>query len=280
MSEIKLFRPDSFEREFCFESYGVNVRIQSNDAKLLDNARDVVREALVGQAKFIEKKGIDVHQSYEFALDPAGECFLYQDGEYVTRGEPGQKFLKFFNSILRVAIGERAVSKVFLHAGVVAWRDKAIVMPANSFRGKTTLVSELVRCGATYYSDEYAILDEAGLVHPFSRRLSIRYVDGMVREKDVPVEAIGGRAGFIPIEVGMVLLTEHRQNARWKPEILSHGRGIIEVVPHALPMNVNPGFTLRVLDAATRNSVFVKSYRGEAKRFAARILGFFDNCYF
>jgi hypothetical protein len=30
-------------------------------------------------------------------------------------------------------------------------------------------VAELVRAGATYYSDEFAVLDSRGRVHPFPR---------------------------------------------------------------------------------------------------------------
>jgi hypothetical protein len=37
-----------------------------------------------------------------------------------------------------------------------------------SYSGKTTLVSELIRAGATYYSDEYAVIDERGRVHAIS----------------------------------------------------------------------------------------------------------------
>jgi len=48
---------------------------------------------------------------------------------------------------------------VFVHAGVVAWRGRAIVLPGYSRAGKSTLVAELLKLGATYYSDEYAVLD-------------------------------------------------------------------------------------------------------------------------
>ena len=44
---------------------------------------------------------------------------------------------------------------------IVTWgRGRAIVIPGRTFSGKSTLVAELVRAGATYYSDEYAVEDE------------------------------------------------------------------------------------------------------------------------
>ena len=62
--------------------------------------------------------------------------------------------------------------------------DRALLIPGATFTGKTTLVQALVQAGATYYSDEYAVLDDAGLVHPYPRPLSIRSTDGSaVRER-------------------------------------------------------------------------------------------------
>src|SRR5581483_1001800 len=43
---------------------------------------------------------------------------------------------------------------VFVHAGVVAWRGRALVIPGPSNSGKSTLVAALVAAGAAYYSDE------------------------------------------------------------------------------------------------------------------------------
>ena len=68
---------------------------------------------------------------------------------------------------------------VAVHAGVVADGDRAIVMPGVSFSGKTTLVRALVEAGAVYYSDEYAMFDEAGRVHPYARQLSFRPPEGL-----------------------------------------------------------------------------------------------------
>ena len=52
--------------------------------------------------------------------------------------------------------------RVFIHAGVVGWSVHAIVMPGRTFTGESTLVEALVRRGAEYFSDEYAVLDRKG----------------------------------------------------------------------------------------------------------------------
>src|SRR4029077_6709070 len=87
-------------------------------------------------------------------------------------------------------VAERAPDHLFVHAGVVGWDGGAIVMPGASFAGKTTLVQAWLGAGATYYSDEFAVLDRTGRVHPFTRPLSIRD-RATASTRRVPVAALG-----------------------------------------------------------------------------------------
>jgi hypothetical protein len=66
-------------------------------------------------------------------------------------------------------VAENARRWIFVHAGVVAWRGQAIVIPGATQSGKTSLVAALVRAGAEYFSDEYAVFDARGRVHPLPR---------------------------------------------------------------------------------------------------------------
>jgi serine kinase of HPr protein (carbohydrate metabolism regulator) len=93
-------------------------------------------------------------------------------------------------------IAVRARSALFVHAGVVAWRGRAVLIPGASNAGKSTLVAELVRRGATYYSDEYAAIDAAGRVHPYARRTG------------APRHLIG-TADLPPIGAAVVIATQY-----------------------------------------------------------------------
>jgi hypothetical protein len=115
---------------------------------------------------------------------------------------------------------------LFVHAGVVGWQGRAIVIPGRSFTGKTSLVTALVRAGATYYSDEYAIFDPQGRVHPYPRPLSIREEAGR-KPRLYPVETLGGQAGQTPLPVGLVVVTEYQAGARWQPRTLSPSRALL-----------------------------------------------------
>ena len=77
-------------------------------------------------------------------------------------------------SAMELWAGEHADGPVVVHAGVVTVKGKALLLPGRSRTGKTTLTAALVRAGAAYYSDEFALLGRDGQVHPYRRPLAIR----------------------------------------------------------------------------------------------------------
>jgi len=263
------------ELEFVLESYGVRVKIQASNKRLLSEAEQVAKRALVDRVQIVKAREAD--HTFGIFGDPDETLHLVLAGEQVSYDTLPDRFFKFFDSILRITVAEHAKDRVFIHAGVVGWKGKAIMIPANSFCGKTTLVAQLVKNGATYYSDEYAILDATGLVHAFPRDLSMRYFAGTVVERAVTVEELGGVVGSTPLPVGLVLLTEYAENAEWKPETLTRGQGMMEVIPHTIPRKYDPEFSLKVLNTAVSDAIIVKSFRGEAAEFAIKLLSFFDS---
>ena len=275
MSDDRYYFEGEFDRSFCFESYGVKIRLESNESTLLESAKKQAGKALAGNIEIIDS-GDGVDHSFGLAYDE-DVYFLFQDGAQVIEQSTESDLMYVFHTFLRVTVGEFSKTRVFLHAGAVGWNGKAIIIPAKSYDGKTTLVAELVRHGAEYYSDDYAVLDENGLLHPFPRLLSIRVGEGEAsRTDDVAVEELGGRRGESPIPVGLVLLTEYREHAVWKPKILSVGEGIIDIIPHTLPIRENPEFCMKVLNNAVSRAIIAKSPRGDVESFAGILLNFFE----
>jgi hypothetical protein len=69
----------------------------------------------------------------------------------------------------------RVRSHFLIHAGVVAWQDRGLVLAGDAGYGKTTLVLELIRRGFKFLSDDMAALSRKDRrVHPFPRSLRIR----------------------------------------------------------------------------------------------------------
>ena len=137
--------------------------------------------------------------------------------------------------------------------------------------GKTTLVRALVRAGATYYSDEYAVLDERGRVHPYPKPMSIRD-DAGGRPKKVLPEALGGTAGVRPLPVGLVVATSYREGARWRPRRLSPGRAVMELLAHTVSARRDPERAFATLRSATAGAMVIKGARGEADKIAEALL--------
>ena len=197
---------------------------------------------------------------------------LYCDAGRFARTRDRQELLDSFESVVQLQVAAAAKRRVFVHAGVVGWRGRAILVPGRSFTGKTTLVGELVRAGAAYYSDEYAVLDEHGRVHPYPKPPSVR-TDSTGRQYKVPLEEFGARGaakGALP--VGMVVLGEYRRGASWRPRELSAGRGALELLGHAVAARLRPERVLAAVSRVASEARVLKGVRGEAEATARRIL--------
>jgi len=132
-------------------------------------------------------------------------------------------------------------------------------------------VAELIRAGATYYSDEYAVLDGDGMVHPFSRPLGLRTTgDGKTGRHRV--EAFGSRAGVKPLPVGLVLVSRYRAGARFTPRRATAGQGALDLLANAVSVRRQPGATLAALRRAVSEATVLRGARGEAAEVATRLL--------
>lgn len=261
---------------FVFESYGVAVGFESNSQELLELGRSIAAKALVGRLSEIGSETKPPQSVFRFLYDEEGQMFFEDNGKRGLATPLVTVFARMLSSSLRIVIAEKAYPWVFIHAGSVSRHGKAIIFPAWSYQGKTTLVSELIRIGADYMSDEYAVLDEIGMVHPFERDLSIR-VDERLPPVEMEAAAFGSGPMPEPVPLGMVVLTKYEPDSVWDPEILSVGQGILETVPQVIPINFNTKFALKVLNTTFNRAIIVKSPRGDARVAAKTILNFFDN---
>lgn len=117
---------------------------------------------------------------------------------------------------LREHVALHAPRHTFVHAGCVAVDGVALLLPGSTFAGKSTLVAALLRCGATYLSDEFAVLDDHGRVHPFPIPLAMRRPnsrDG--RQWEVSPDVFGASVGVDPLPVRMIAALRYRPEAGW-----------------------------------------------------------------
>ena len=101
-----------------------------------------------------------------------------------------------------------------VHAGVVAWNGCVVLLPGASHAGKTTLVTELLKRGAVYYSDEYALLNAEGRVHAYPRALMLRESSGW--RQPTLASAWNAATADSPATARLILSVEWASEEQWK----------------------------------------------------------------
>lgn len=255
-----------------FVCHGVKVGVRTNNAKALKR----IKECLPIGWKPASSPVVNHLYSLFVGVDAPPPNFhrhhqLFNGKVRLIRTLDKEDVFVLFESMVRLTVAEYTKRRVFVHAGVVGWNGQAIVIPGQSHSGKTTLVTELIKAGATYYSDEYAVLDKKGLTHPYPKALSIRD-KGSARQTEYPVENFGGKAGKKPLPIAMVVVTDYKEGARWHPSLLSSGKGALELLSHTVSARRQPNVALSTLNQVASNAVVLKGKRGEAKQTAEAIL--------
>lgn len=253
-----------------FQTYGVKIGIRAANALLIEKILPLLVKIFPNGFESVSQAAIE----YEFRIRRKrnGDFELLRDGKKVFALTSEKVFLEMLESHLRLTVARYTSEKVFLHAGVVSWQGIGIIFPADSFSGKSTLVAEMVRRGALYYSDEYAVLDADGAVHPFAKMLSLRGIIDDYEQLDCSVESVGGVAAREIMPVKVILITRFEKDtkldANSEPEILSLGQSVMELLPHTFSLRSNPNFTLEVLNKTLSRAIIIRIVRGEVRDFA------------
>jgi hypothetical protein len=255
-------------------AYGRRIGVRTNEPAVLPRVRELLPPGW--------EPGFSPLVDHLFSLRVGGAGprvknfhLLYGGFTRLARSLDLDVVLRELESRMHLYVGEFASNRVFVHAGVVGWRGRAILLPGVSRAGKSTLVAALLRAGASYYSDEYAVLDLHGRVHPFARRLSLRSAGGTVARRCGP-ELFGSRAAEEPLPVGLVAVTKYLAGARWRPRSLPPGQAVLALLEDTLPAQVDPEGSLRVLHAAVQSALILKGARGEADETAEKLLAALD----
>ena len=255
----------------CIEAYGVRIGLRVNRRAVLDRLHGLLppgwrplRSSTVDQLYSVVLGGETRSRARAYNL-------VYWGIARRARTLDVDEAMATLEADLRLGVAAAARRRVFLHAGVVGLGDRALVLPGRSGAGKSTLVAALVRAGASYYSDEFAVLDERGRVHPFAKPLSLRDAAGG-GARAVTAEALGGRSGSAPLRVGLVALCTYRAGARFRPRRQTAGPAILDLLPHTVPVRRRPEASLRSLEAMVRGAAVLKGLRGDAEETAEALL--------
>ena len=260
-----------------FTSFGVPVGVRVSQPELLDRVLARIPEGWKRtRSTVVDRLYCLIAGGARSGRNMRSFHLLYADVQRLARSENLLELLEIFESDLTSYIAQAARPWLFVHAGVIGWKERAILIPGRSFSGKSTLVKAFLHAGATYYSDEFAVLDERGRVHPFPKPLSIR-AGSEEKQVRVRVEELGAKTGVAPLPVGLVLLTQFESALSWRPRELSYGQGVLGLLSNTPAARVRPDCALKILAASVGNATILRGKRGEAAETVQSILGRLEN---
>ena len=265
-----------FERPFI--TYGVQIGLRADSRALLDALKqDPACLNLPTNWRVVEDHEPDAPISVRYDLltgvsGGASQLYRVYAGKDLVAEVPGlAEAGRALAAHAEFLVAERAPEHLFVHAGVVGWKGRAIVMPGASFAGKTALVQAWLEAGATYYSDEFAVLDRAGRVHPFARPLAIR--DGSTASTHrVAAAALGAETGTTPLPIELVLVTSYRVGTRWRPRRLTPATTLLALMRHTVAARGNPEHSMPILKQAASSGITFAGLRGEARPLVSAVL--------
>lgn len=188
---------------------------------------------------------------------------LYGGAARLARTLDLQELLTTLELDLHFEVALAARRRLFVHAGVVGWQGGAIVIPGPSRCGKSTLVAALVDAGATYFSDEYAVFDARGRVHPYCKPLSLRTTGGDTRPRTIPPQALG-TVGTTPLPVRLIVDAEYRPGSRWRPRSRTAAQGMLALLANTVVARSHPDVALATLHRVVAGATVLRGRRGEA----------------
>jgi hypothetical protein len=262
------FKLEEHNSLLSFFAYGVKLELRAPDALLSQLAWPIVPGA-----EFADEGQPDAVLTVKGSLSGEGETRyeIVENGAVLSTVRSLEAATCAVESWAQLTVATLAKELVFVHAGVVGWKDRAVVVPGRSLSGKSTLVLSFVERGADYYSDEYAIFDCEGRVHPYWRLPKLR----VASDQKVASSLLGGTLSGAPpkpIPLGWVLISRYEADSRWHPRRLSYGGTLLGLLDNTVPLRCRPEQSVKVLARAVKNAQGFEGMRGEAADFAEQVL--------
>lgn len=247
-------------------AYGVEMTLEASPPELLEPMRGYLPPA------WQDGEAAGGESDFRMTRDKPGRYEL-RHGDVLVAAGAEDEVLNAFEHMVRLRFASSSPTHFFLHAGAVAYRGQGIVIPGASFSGKTTLVSALVRAGAEYYTDENAVLDAEGMLHPYPKALGMREVPGEWNQTPRTVGELGGVHGTDLVPVRLVVVSQYRPGASWAPATLSPADTILTLMQHTVGLLDRPAESMQVMRRAAEGVTALQGERGEADAVAADLIG-------
>ncbi len=199
-----------------------------------------------------------------------GEFQLVTRGEVIARSPLLEAVIPALQSWIDDAVVHRVTGAVPLHSGTVTWNGAALLLPGSSFSGKSTLVAALVRRGCIYFSDECALIDSNGRVHPYPRALMLR--DGRPSQQAVLASEWNAETGTAPAPVRLILEVRYESGAAWNVRPIQQSDMVLTLLKHTPRELAGEPDILATLACLASGAACYTGVRGETEAAVGPIL--------
>jgi outer membrane receptor protein involved in Fe transport len=202
-----------------------------------------------------------------FELDgpDASGCFILTGPDSVWHGRNATALVVELQTRLDDYLLERTPYAP-IHAGAVALDGRALLIPGMSRTGKSSLVAALIARGAAYLSDEYALLDGDGRVHPYARPLLLR-VPGSEPEARtaVPATRLTASIASSPARVSAIAALRYSDEAELWLERVPSSEGLLYLLQNTPRVVRDDDRTVTAAMRALRTARVYRGRRGDAE---------------
>lgn len=247
-----------------FQSFGVPIRVTWDRPEVAARLEDVL------PPEYVEIPPESEAEEFGLVADAGGTYTFTRQGSPVSSDVDLEFGLMMLQTQIRILIGLNAPERIVVHAGAVAIGRRAVILPGRSFSGKTTLVAAFLRAGATYLSDEFAVLDPDGMVHPYLTRLSVREPDE--QRRSVEASELGSAEVPAELPLGAIVVTSYRPGADWAPREITRGQAALALLDNAVAAVARNAEALAVFRRATAGPLLLAGDRGEAEAVVADLM--------
>lgn len=253
--------------EAYFKILNFPIRIESNSDQFLHDFGSIFHYFKVTGPNLDLDSGTSFRVSIDHTSTIAcGNDIIYRSSDY-------RYILEYLEYDIYNLLVDRLSDYYLIHAAVVAHNNKAIVLPARSGGGKTTLIAALLKSHFRYLTDEIGVIDPHTLkVHPFPKPLNIKigslslFEDfgpemEVIKKNEINIEdkihhVLVKRSSIHPVDnplpVGDIIFVEYDPRGKSRLTPISRANAIFELARCSFNQYRFKGKGIDILDGLVR----------------------------
>ena len=255
----------SSPHSFGVRAFGCNIRVATACPEAYTTLERYVFPSLPRTDSAVDQADIFVR-----VVPVAEQLQLLVDDVVVASAGRAISLVPALVRVLDEAVIQRLTTLRAVHAGAVLWEGRALLLPGATHAGKSSLVAELLRRGATYFSDEYALIDSQGRVHPYPRPLLLR--NGCPEQFPVLPGECNASVGDAPAPVGWILSLEYRSAGAWTVAAVPQSEALLTLLRHTPHVLAESPDMVVAFQRAVAGATCYAGCRPEADQAAGTIL--------